>query len=194
MTNKKFLIIWVVAIIILFASASGYVMSATSSMEFCSEKCHEMGIYAEEMKYSVHAKDHDGNPITCANCHIPVDSIVDYTMVKAYSGIKDVYVHNFGDPDNLNRLELKHAARPFVSDANCMKCHTDLYKTADKKNDISELGKIAHNAYLGKDGQAKSKCVGCHTNIAHLPDFDTRYTVNKEFADRLANKEVYTNE
>ncbi len=194
MANKKMVLIWAAAILVVFASATGMVMASTSSMEFCSAKCHEMGIYAEELKYSTHAKDHDGKLITCADCHIPVDSIVDYTMVKAYSGIKDIYVHNFGNPDNLNRLEMQKTARPFVSDANCMKCHSDLYKAADMKKPISELGKIAHDNYLGEDGQARSKCVGCHANVAHLPSFDTRYTVNKEFAERIANKEVYINE
>lgn len=192
--RNKIMIVWILAILIIFGSATTYGMRTTSSMEFCSETCHEMGIYAEELKYSTHAKDFDGESITCAQCHIPEGSIIDSVVVKTYSGIKDLYVHNFGDPSNLSRLEMQTVARRFVSDENCLKCHTDLYKDAAMKKPISDLGKIAHDSYLGKDGQAKSKCVGCHVNIAHLPNFDKRYIMNNKFSSRITDKEAYENE
>lgn len=192
--RNKITIAWIVAILIIFGSATTYGMRATSTMEFCSEACHEMNVYAEELKYSTHAKDFDGKPISCAQCHIPVGSVADYTVVKTYSGVKDLYVHNFGDPSNLNRLEMQKVAKRFVSDENCLECHSDLYKDAAMKEPISELGKIAHDSYLGKDGQAKSKCVGCHANIAHLPNFDKRYVVNNEFSSRIIDRETYENE
>lgn len=189
--RRKYALAWVAVILIVFGSASTYAMHATSTLKFCSETCHEMGVHAEELKYSTHAKDFDGQPISCAQCHIPVDSLVDTLAVKSYSGIKDLYVHNFGDPENLDRLHMQKVARRFVSDENCLACHTDLYKNATMKEPISELGKIAHDSYLGKDGQAKSKCVGCHANVAHLPSFDKRYTMNNEFSSRIINREAY---
>ncbi|MDR2056057.1 MAG: cytochrome C, partial [Desulfovibrio sp.] len=66
----------------------------------------------------------------------------------------------------------------------------DLYKDAKGEKGISEIGGISHDAYLGKNGQAKSNCAGCHANTAHLPEFDRRLDVNRDFAGRIRNKEA----
>lgn len=169
---------------------SGFALYATSTMEFCSSACHEMEIYAEELRYSPHAKDADGKVISCSQCHIPSGIGPDYFAVKTYSGLKDLYIHIVHGPDSLERAHLQTSARRFIDDDNCRKCHEDLYKDAKNEKAISELGKIAHDAYLGKNGQAKSGCAGCHINMAHLPDFDKRLDVNKEFAERMEKKEA----
>lgn len=65
-----------------------------------------------------------------------------------------------------------------------------MYKDAKGEKPVSEIGKLAHEAYLGKNGQAKSNCAGCHINMAHLPDFDRRLHVNKKFVERMDKKEA----
>jgi len=175
---------------VVFCGVTGYALHATSTMEFCSSACHEMKIYEEELRYSAHAKDADGKPIACNQCHIPIGYGPKYFAVKTYSGLKDLFVHVKDKPESLNRVELQPMARRFIDDDNCLKCHADLYKDAKNEKAISELGKLAHDAYLGKSGQAKSNCAGCHINMAHLPEFDRRLDVNKEFAERLEKKEA----
>lgn len=188
--KKNRTILMAFGLVIVLSLATAYGLHATSSMSYCSTACHEMNIYAEELRYSPHAIDKDGNPISCAQCHIPLGFGPDYLAVKAYSGIKDLYVHIVDAPTSLNRAELQGMARRFVKDDNCLQCHADLYQNAKQQGAISEIGKLAHDAYLGKNGQAKSNCAGCHINIAHLPDFDKRLTINKEFAERMDKKEA----
>lgn len=162
-------------------------------MSFCSSVCHEMGPHRTELSSSAHAADADGKEIDCARCHIPAGFGPRYLAVKTYSGLKDLYVHLAESPVILNRAELQSAARRFIVDDNCRACHADLYKDSKNEKEISEIGRLSHDAYLGRNGQAKSNCAGCHANIAHLPEFDRRLEVNKEFAGRIRNKESLPN-
>jgi cbb3-type cytochrome oxidase cytochrome c subunit len=98
--------------------------------------------------------------------------------------MKDLWVHKFGDPSNLDRRSLQVTARRFIVDDNCRECHQDLFKTT-KDEKISEIGRLSHEAYLGKNGNTKNGCAGCHFNMAPLPDFDRRYTFNAKFAENL---------
>lgn len=180
----------VLGLVVVFCAVTGYALKATSTMEFCATTCHEMKIYEEELRYSSHAKDADGKPIACNQCHIPGGFGPKYLAVKTYSGLKDVFVHFVDAPESLDRAAVQPVARRFIDDGNCLKCHEDLYKDAKNEKPISELGKLAHDAYLGKNGQAKSNCAGCHINMAHLPAFDRRLDVNKAFAERLEKKEA----
>lgn len=177
-------------VLVLFLAVTAYGLKATSTVEFCTS-CHEMKVHAEELKYSTHAKDADGKPIICSDCHIPAGYGPRYLSVKIYSGLKDLYVHYTEQPDSINRAEQQLVARRFVDDANCLRCHEDLYKDAKGEKAISLEGKLAHDAYLGKNGQARSNCAGCHINVAHLPEFDRRLDVNKEFARRIQKQEAY---
>lgn len=171
-------------------AVTAYGLKATSTVEFCTS-CHEMKVHAEELKFSTHAKDKDGKDITCSDCHIPAGYGPRYLSVKIYSGMKDLYVHFMEQPEQINRAEQQVVARRFLDDANCLRCHEDLYKDAKGEKQISREGQLAHDAYLGKNGQARSNCAGCHINLAHLPEFDRRLDVNKEFATRIQKQEAY---
>lgn len=177
------------AAFVAFGAAGAYGLHATSTVEFCTS-CHEMKVYEEELRFSSHAKDKEGKPIGCGQCHIPQGIGPRYLAVKTYSGIKDVYAHFIEEPDELDRAAVQPVARRFLDDANCLSCHEDLYKDAKGEKPITEIGKLAHDAYLGKNGQAKSNCAGCHINLAHLPEFDRRLGVNAPFVSRILNKEA----
>lgn len=174
----------------LFCGVTAFALKTTSTVEFCTS-CHEMKVHAEELKYSTHARDKDGKPIGCSDCHIPAGFGPDYLAVKTYSGFKDLYVHFVEQPESLNRAHQQLVARRFVDDDNCLRCHEDLYKDAKGEKAISREGQLAHDAYLGKNGQTRSGCAGCHINVAHLPEFDRRLEVNKEFAERIQKQEAY---
>jgi nitrate/TMAO reductase-like tetraheme cytochrome c subunit len=164
-------------------------MARTSTTGSCLS-CHEMQRYQDELKLSSHAVDKDKKALECAQCHIPLTWGPRYVAVKSIQGLNDLLVHYFGDPAHLNRRYLQAKAQRFLSDDNCLACHQDLYKdTKDKP--ISEIGRLCHDAYLGKNGTTKHGCVGCHANLAHLPEFDRRYEVNAKFAAKLAQvKEI----
>lgn len=156
----------------------------TSSTGFCLS-CHEMRVHSAELKLSSHAKDADGKEIGCAQCHIPNANVVRMLAAKSWLGIKDVWVHNVEGTENLNRKEMQVVARRFTDDHNCRTCHQDLMRNAKNDGANSPEGQLAHANYLGDNGQARSGCVGCHVNLAHLPEFDARYPSNQKFAARL---------
>ena len=178
----------VFGLFVVFCGSMGYVLRVTSSTEFCMS-CHEMKPYLKELRFSSHAKDKDGKEIACRQCHIPLGVGPRYLAVKIYSGIKDVAVHFWSKPDSIHRAHTQEAARRFVDDANCFACHQDLYMNAKNNAPVSEYGRLAHDAYLGKNGTTKRNCAGCHINLAHLPPFDRRLQINAAFASRLQQGE-----
>ncbi len=191
-TESKLKRPWVIGsvIVVLLLLGTTIGVKATSSTEFCLS-CHEMSPHANDLKFSSHAKDKDGKPITCAQCHLPQGLGPKFFSVKIYSGVKDLLVHNFGDPENLDRPSLQVTARRFMDDANCLSCHADLYKDAKGEKNVSELGKVAHDAYLGKNGNVRNGCVNCHINLAHLPEFDKTLMVNEKFNSRIQKQEEF---
>lgn len=161
-------------------------MAKTSSTSFCMS-CHEMNVYKEELEKSSHAMTKDKKPMDCKDCHIPNTVSGRYVVIKTLFGVRDTFVHYFGDPDNLNRKEMQAFTRRFIPDENCRSCHPDLMKDTEDK-ELSEIGRLSHEAYLGKNGQTRRGCAGCHFNMAHLPEFDRWYTFNEEFAKNLPLK------
>jgi cytochrome c-type protein NapC len=181
-SRLKWLFISAGAVAILVFLISIPIMERTSRTEYCVS-CHELKSHKTELEKSSHAVDKDKKPIQCRQCHIPNGFGLKYLIVKTM-GVKDLWVHKFGDPENLNRRELQVAARRYIQDDNCRACHQDLLKTT-KDEKISEIGRLAHEAYLGKNGNTRNGCAGCHPNMAHLPVFDRRYPFNAEFAKNL---------
>ncbi len=177
--------IWVGALVIcIFILITSAVTVHTSTTEFCMS-CHEMEVYQEELLASSHAKDADGNPIGCSQCHIPGGNIVRMLAVKSYLGVGDIWAHYTKETYDLDRAKMQITARRFTDDSNCLACHEDLERNAKNDGPISIEGQLAHDSYLGKNGQTRSGCAGCHTNMAHLPVFDQRIPKNAEFLAKL---------
>lgn len=189
-SSRQYRIIALVAglCLVIGVGAASAIFSMTSSTEFCTS-CHEMALYKTELALSPHAKDYDGKPMDCKQCHIPPGFGPRYASVKTYLGVKDLYVHFVDNPQTLDRQALQPAARRFVDDGSCLSCHEDLYKNAKKDGPISTVGKISHDAYRGLDGKTYRSCADCHPNMAHLPVFDRRLDINKEFAAKIAASE-----
>lgn len=183
MARKRFWIILGCAVAGLTVLVSGGV-AWTSSTTFCLS-CHEMRVHSAELALSSHAKDADGQPIGCADCHIPNANIARMLAAKTWLGVKDVWVHNVEGAENLNRAAMQPVARRFTDDRNCRACHQDLMRNAKNDGPNSLEGQLSHANYLGENGQSRSGCVGCHINLAHLPPFDARIPSNAKFAARL---------
>jgi nitrate/TMAO reductase-like tetraheme cytochrome c subunit len=177
---------WIYAalILVVLVALLSVAMAQTSTTGSCVS-CHEMQTHKDELAKSSHAQDKDKQPIECAQCHLPAGVAPRYLAVKIYSGLSDIWAHTLGDPARLDRRHLQVVARRFLMDDNCRACHQDLLQNV-KGEPLSEIGKLAHEAYLGKNGAAGSGCAGCHQNLAHLPEFDRRYWVNAKFAAKFS--------
>ncbi|MDR2820822.1 MAG: NapC/NirT family cytochrome c [Desulfovibrio sp.] len=175
-----------IGVIAVVLAASAFGLRATSTTAFCLS-CHEMTPYRKELALSSHARDKDGKDIGCSQCHLPLGVGPRYLAVKAWSGVKDLALHVWENPVRIDRLASQAVARRFLDDANCLACHT-LDHTADGQAPVSPIGRVAHDAYLGKNGTTRRGCAGCHVNLAHLPEFDKRLPGNKDFAEKLSQE------
>ena len=172
------------AAVLVFLLGAGVAVVETQKSDFCLS-CHEMRPYQKELAASSHAKDAKGQPIGCPQCHVPGTNLVRMLAGKSYLGGKDLWVHYLEEPPELDRAAMQPMARRFVDDGNCRVCHADLVKNAKNDGSVSAEGKLAHDAYLGTNGQARSGCAGCHANMAHLPPFDARIPRNAKFLSKL---------
>ncbi|MDR0467027.1 MAG: NapC/NirT family cytochrome c [Deltaproteobacteria bacterium] len=172
------------AVGLVFLLGTGVSVVETQKSGFCLS-CHEMQLYQKELDASPHAKDAEGRPIGCSQCHVPGANIVRMLAGKSYMGGKDLWVHYAEGPVALHRAAVQPAARRFFFFSFCRVCHEDLAKNVKNDGPVSAEGKLAHDAYLGTNGQARSGCAGCHANMAHLPPFDERIPRNAKFLSKL---------
>jgi nitrate/TMAO reductase-like tetraheme cytochrome c subunit len=180
--RKRYWAAGAIALALLLGASA--VVVETQKSAFCLA-CHEMLPYQKELDASPHAREAGGKPISCAQCHVPGTNIVRMLAAKSYMGGKDIWVHYAEAPLALHRAALQPGARRFVDDANCRACHADLAKNAKNDGLVSAEGKLAHDAYLGTNGQARNGCAGCHVNMAHLPPFDERIPRNAKLLSKL---------
>jgi len=152
------------------------------AVEEC-KRCHDVAEYQRELKASPHAVDKDKKPISCEQCHQ-----FHYNPLTSYYARDEYYDKKIFPPGAFDRRKMQETARKTMEAKKCQACHKDLYKNA-KGEPISEIGKLCHDAYLGKNGETRRTCAGCHINIAHLPPFDRNQPYNAEFAKKLAEME-----
>ena len=177
--------------ILLFVLSSA-VVTTTSTDTFCLS-CHEMRPFRDELLLSPHAKDAEGQPIGCAQCHIPNSGIFSMLGTKAYMGVKDTWVHFTDATPAMDRKAMSEDAAESIADSNCLTCHSDLMLNAKGNGPVPVKGKKDHETYLKNNphpdrggcarchgrkkrspGAKKVKveiksCISCHQNIAHKP-------------------------
>ncbi len=147
-------------------------------------RCHDVRTYEYELSYSIHAKDKDGKKISCDQCHTP-----HFNPVTSYYARDEYYDKKIFKPEDFNRRAMQKNVQESVPARKCQVCHADLAKDAQGKK-ISEIGRLCHNAFLGKNGSTRKNCAGCHRNIAHLPEFDRDLLINAEFVKKLADNRM----
>ena len=102
--SRKRLWIGAVSLCVLILVASVGVVQ-TSTTDFCMS-CHEMQVYKKELQASSHAKDAQGQPISCAQCHIPGSNLARMLSAKAYLGVRDAWAHFTGQGYDLDRADV----------------------------------------------------------------------------------------
>lgn len=148
-------------------------------------RCHNVNQYQHELKNSVHAFDKDKKEISCEQCHI-----FHFSPLTSYYARDKYYDKKIFADGTFDRRRMQGNARQTDLTAKCQECHKDLTKNAKGDGLVSQIGGLAHDAFLGKNGTTRKTCAGCHINIAHLPVFDKDLTINAEFAEKLAANPV----
>ena len=146
-------------------------ITATSDAQFCVN-CHSMEVFERAHDDDIHGGNNDhGIRATCAQCHLPHDSSINYLYTKSRTGIHDLWVENFGDPENID-WEAKRAHREeYVYDSGCITCHSNL----EEATQATPKALIAHKPYFL--GEIEDKCVTCHENVGHA-DLSARLAAN----------------
>lgn len=131
--------------------------TATANADFCVG-CHSMVPFVAANADNLHGGNNDvGIKASCTACHLPHDNSANYLYVKARTGIHDIWVENFGNPEEIDWLAKTEHREEFVYDSGCMSCHVELEAvTKDEKE---------HTKYFA--GETPSTCVTCHEEVGH---------------------------
>ena len=162
-------------------SAASVVFAADRPAAEECMRCHDVKMYEHELKHSVHAVDKDNKVISCEQCHV-----FHFDPLTSYYARDEYYDKKIFPPGSFDRRRMQANARQTDLSAKCQECHKDLSKNAKGDGPVSQIGQLAHDAFLGKNGTTRKTCAGCHVNIAHLPDFDKDLMINAEFVKKLA--------
>jgi ribosomal protein L40E len=152
--------------------------TARPVVEEC-RRCHDVEMYQFELKNSVHAFDRNKKEISCEQCHH-----FHFNPLTSYYARDEYYDKKIFAPGAFDRRKMQANARNSIKAEKCRACHQDLYRNT-RGEPISEIGRLSHDAFLGKNGETRRTCAGCHINTAHLPEFDRGLLVNARFADKI---------
>jgi cytochrome c-type protein NapC len=156
-----FTIVAGIVIGLVIAYISSIMIHSTSSKQFCGV-CHTMKPMVEAYKMDVHGgAGKKGIEAKCVDCHLPHDSLANYLVAKAKTGMHDIWAELTYDKKAINWEEKRKHKEHFVYDSGCLSCHTNL-KEATMSNMKAFKG---HRAYFA--GTTEKKCVSCHQNVGH---------------------------
>lgn len=125
------------ALLLVGFGAAGYVYA--DSPAFCGS-CHSM--------QEAHAAWLDSNHknISCAECHLPHDSLGSKLAAKAKTGMNDTYHEIMRDYPV--HIQVSDAGKSYIND-NCLRCHESTMEIVS-----------AHTA-------GEQNCLKCHSSVAH---------------------------
>lgn len=132
-------------------------MVPLSSDRFCIS-CHEMEEAHATWQQSAHHTNPSGVKVTCVSCHLPPhEQYAAHLTAKACTGIKDTWVHFFGEYD-------KDASREHVletmSNERCLSCHSNLL-ARPRSGPVETV----HGQALNSGSSGGYGCVVCHDNL-----------------------------
>ena len=166
--------------LVVSVSASFVSAGDRPAVEECM-RCHDVKMYQHELKNSSHAFDKDKKEISCEQCHV-----FHFNPLTSYYARDAYYDKKIFEPGAFDRRRMQGNARLTDLSAKCQECHKDLTKNAKGDEPISQIGGLAHDAFLGKNGTTRKTCAGCHINVGHLPEFDKDLMLRADFAKKLS--------
>lgn len=136
-------------------------MARVSTAEYCGSKCHEMNTAYLTWELSPHGANAPGLRVECIDCHLPPrEQYFSHVATKAYEGGKDMYVHYFGSPYDVEKSRKKVLS--CLSSGRCLHCHNHLL---DKPG--NSAARIAHTAVMAQPDAPENRCVQCHQDAGH---------------------------
>ncbi len=147
----------------LFLALTNKTIKYTSSNEFCAS-CHVHPHADATWKLSIHHNTESGVSVKCVDCHLPPeDQPVRFLTRKAYHGFHDLYVYATKDVDKINWADKRtpEAAKRFVYEDGCKKCHTNLFPST-----LDALGAESHLKYVRNP--ESTSCLNCHHEVGHF--------------------------
>ena len=133
----------------------------TSSDNFC-EVCHIHPHVTESWKRGKHMDNRTGTKVHCVDCHLPPKGTADHYLVKAETGLRDLYGYLFKDPESFDWDAKSHPehAKTIVYKEACVDCHWNEFPIG-----LSEDGDEAHLYY--SDHADELRCINCHLHTGH---------------------------
>lgn len=145
--DKKLLVVIALFTGIVISALTVKTLAYTDSPDFCSS-CHIMDDVYDSMMASTHAG------ISCGDCHLPSDNIVNKLTFKAKSGMSHVYYNTLGTAKIPEVLVATDDSEEAIN-SNCISCHE---QTVDNV-----------------DHFAKDSCMDCHREIPHGKGFKKKH-------------------
>lgn len=150
-----------IAFAVLCFIALNAAMVPVSKSDYCGGKCHEMNTAYLSWELSPHGANAHGIRVECIDCHLPPkEEYFAHIAMKAYEGAKDLYVHYFGGPYDVEPSRKRVLSR--LPSRRCLHCHDHLL---GKPGDSA--ARIAHSAALTQPDAAENRCVRCHEDAGH---------------------------
>lgn len=144
----------------------GLSQEATNSDEFCLS-CHEIAENAgKEYVGTSHHSALNGNPVTCADCHVPNEFLP--MIIRKLRGVGGIYHHFKGTIDTPERYDdqrmwMATKTWAFMSARDsraCRQCHKVDEWTLELQSDKARQ---YHAGPLAKG----ETCIDCHKGLAH---------------------------
>ena len=152
----------IICFIVLYISNKS--ISITSTDEYC-QSCHIHPDAEASWKKSTHFYNPSGVRVHCVECHLPPKDQNRYLLVKAKTGLKDLYGFYFKDSASFkweNRRLLEYAVK-IVYNESCLKCHQNLFSKG-----LTAEGGTAHLYYEKNAEKLDLQCINCHLNVGHF--------------------------
>lgn len=110
--------------------------------------CHTMNTHYATWQHSAHREF-----ATCADCHLPADSLVSKWVAKARDGYNHSVAMTLGDYGNNLMITDNAAVR---IQANCVRCHGEM---------VSQI--MANQALYTANPEKDRNCWDCHRHVPH---------------------------
>jgi len=162
--NKK--VLFVIALIagIFLSLLTVKTMAYTDSPGFC-KSCHVMETEYASFTDSTHAT------LSCNDCHLPQNGIVEHLLFKGRAGLTHVYYNSLGSKKIPDVIHASGQTEKVVNE-NCITCHK------------STITNVSHDA--------KSNCTSCHRKVPHGENFkDKHFNEPPVSGELLKNKGGY---
>jgi len=148
----------------------------SSSSKFCGS-CHEMEGAYESWLSSAHHSNKNGISVACTACHLPPqEKYFRHRTVKAWAGVRDIFMHFFGGEYEEQRSQQK--VIDTLPNEWCVYCHNNLLEQPGS----TAVAKV-HQKSLSQPEEINYRCVKCHDNL-HGKKMTTITSATNEKADK----------